>query len=133
MEEPAVGFVIFYHTRQHARNCEDRCLDLWCWTGRSPPSLPANPYGGGGYDLSDSGADQYDATRAGNFGRAATLYPRTLEILDQLDLLDEMNQIGSIGRNSVTWKDGKRVTGRGWHSTFYEMGETYLNYLLNIR
>lgn len=36
-------------------------------------------------------------------GRATTLYPRTLEMLDQIDLLDEMNQIGFIGRNSVTY------------------------------
>lgn len=47
------------------------------------------------------------------YGRACTLHPRTLEMLDQLDLLDDMNQIGYICRNSVTWKDGKRITSRG--------------------
>lgn len=54
-------------------------------------------------------------------------------MLDQLDLLDEMNQIGVVGRTSVTFKDGQRVTSRGWHGMFAEMGETYLDYLLNIR
>ncbi|KAL2829601.1 FAD binding domain-containing protein [Aspergillus pseudoustus] len=67
------------------------------------------------------------------YGRATTLYPRTLEMLDQLDLLDQMNQIGFIGRNSVTYKDGERVTSRGWHTMFQRMDGTYLDYCLNIR
>ena len=54
-------------------------------------------------------------------------------MLDQLDLLDDMNQIGFIGRNSVTFKDGQRVTSRGWHSMFRHMHGTYLDYCLNIR
>lgn len=67
------------------------------------------------------------------YGRATTLYPRTLELLDQLDLLEDLNQIGYIGRNSVTYKDGKRVTSRGWHVMFERMNGTFLNYCLNIR
>ena len=66
-------------------------------------------------------------------GRATTLYPRTLEMLDQLELLDKLNQIGYIGRNSVTYKDGKRVTSRGWHVMFQRMSGTFLDYCLNIR
>ena len=67
------------------------------------------------------------------YGRATTLYPRTLEMLDQLDLLEDLNQIGYIGRNSVTYKDGKRVTSRGWHVMFERMHGTFLDYCLNIR
>ena len=67
------------------------------------------------------------------YGRATTLYPRTLEMLDQLDLLEDLNQIGYIGRNSVTYKDGKRVTSRGWHAMFERMNGTFLDYCLNIR
>lgn len=67
------------------------------------------------------------------YGRATTLYPRTLEMLDQLDLLEDLNQIGYIGRNSVTYKDGKRVTSRGWHVMFERMHGTYLDYCLNLR
>ncbi|KAJ5131934.1 FAD binding domain-containing protein [Penicillium atrosanguineum] len=54
-------------------------------------------------------------------------------MLDQLDLLEDLNQIGYIGRNSVTFKDGKRVTSRGWHVMFERMNGTFLNYCLNIR
>ncbi|KAL5000639.1 FAD binding domain-containing protein [Aspergillus recurvatus] len=67
------------------------------------------------------------------YGRATTLYPRTLEMLDQLDLLDDLNQIGYIGRNSVTFNNGKRVTSRGWQKMFEAMHGTYLDYCLNIR
>jgi phenol 2-monooxygenase len=67
------------------------------------------------------------------YGRATSLFPRTLEMLDQLELLDELNQIGYIGRNSVTYKDGKRVTSRGWHFMFEHMHGTFLDYCLNIR
>lgn len=67
------------------------------------------------------------------YGRATTLYPRTLEMLDQLELLDEMNQIGFVARNSVTYKDGKLVTSRGWHVMFERMHGTFLDYCLNMR
>lgn len=67
------------------------------------------------------------------YGRASTLYPRTIELLDQLDLLEKLTQIGFIGRSSVTFKDGKRVTTRGWHPMFSMMHGTYFDYLLNIR
>ena len=56
-----------------------------------------------------------------------------MEMLDQVDLLDEMNQIGFITRTSVTYKDGKRIAARGWHSLFTHIDQSYLNYVLNIR
>ncbi|KAL4763176.1 pentachlorophenol 4-monooxygenase [Aspergillus foveolatus] len=77
--------------------------------------------------------EQHDKDLQAMYGRATTLYPRTLEMLDQLDLLDELNQIGYAGRNSVTFKDGRRVTTRGWHKMFEAMHGTYLDYCLNIR
>lgn len=68
------------------------------------------------------------------YGRASTLYPRSLEMLDQIDLLDEMRQIGFVARNSVTFdKSGQRVTSRGWHTIFEKMHGTFQDYLLNIR
>jgi phenol 2-monooxygenase len=54
-------------------------------------------------------------------------------MLDQLDLLDDLNQIGYICRNSVTWKDGKRITSRGWHLMFDRMDGTFMDYCLNLR
>ncbi|RDW59344.1 Pentachlorophenol 4-monooxygenase [Aspergillus mulundensis] len=77
--------------------------------------------------------EQHDKDQQAMYGRATTLYPRTLEMLDQLDLLDDLNQIGYVGRNSVTFKDGQRVTSRGWHRMFEAMHGTYLDYCLNIR
>ncbi|KAL4929565.1 pentachlorophenol 4-monooxygenase [Aspergillus undulatus] len=77
--------------------------------------------------------EQHDKAQQDMYGRATTLYPRTLEMLDQLDLLEDLNQIGYVGRNSVTYKDGKRVTSRGWHTMFQHMNGTYLDYCLNIR
>lgn len=67
------------------------------------------------------------------YGRACTLHPRTLEMLDQLDILDDMNQIEYICRNSLTWKDGKRITSRGWHLKFHRMDGTFMDYCLNLR
>jgi len=77
--------------------------------------------------------EKHDKTEQAMYGRATTLYPRSLEMLDQLELLDELNQIGYIARNSVTYKDGERVTSRGWHVMFERMHGTFLDYCLNIR
>ncbi|KAF7588083.1 hypothetical protein BBP40_006182 [Aspergillus hancockii] len=90
------------------------------------------------YGLARQGVDtvvveKHDKEQQAMYGRAITLYPRTLEMLDQLELLDELNQIGYVGRNSVTYNDGKRVTSRGWHVMFQRMTGTYLDYCLNIR
>ncbi|PLB54072.1 pentachlorophenol 4-monooxygenase [Aspergillus steynii IBT 23096] len=90
------------------------------------------------YSLARQGVDsllveQHNKQQQAMYGRATTLYPRTLEMLDQLDLLEELNQIGFIGRNSVTYKDGKRVTSRGWHAIFEQMNGTFRDYVLNIR
>jgi len=76
--------------------------------------------------------EQFDKTQQDMYGRASTLYPRTIEMLDQLDLLDEMAQVGLIGRASVTYKDGQRIQDRGW-DFLHTLSDTYLAYCLNIR
>ena len=43
------------------------------------------------------------------YGRAIALFPRTLEMLDQLDLIEPMLQQGFACRTSVTYKDGQRM------------------------
>ncbi|PYI07026.1 pentachlorophenol 4-monooxygenase [Aspergillus sclerotiicarbonarius CBS 121057] len=90
------------------------------------------------YSLAVQGVDsviveKHDTTQQAMYGRAGTLYPRTLEMLDQLELLDELNQIGYIARNSVTYKNGQLVTSRGWHIMYQRMHETFMDYILNIR
>ena len=44
-----------------------------------------------------------------------------------------MNQTGFISRGTVTYKDGKRLTDRGWISAIDMMHGTYMDYVLNIR
>ncbi|KAK5119752.1 hypothetical protein LTR85_007328 [Meristemomyces frigidus] len=67
------------------------------------------------------------------YGRACTLHSRTLEMLDQLELFDDLAQIGVVGNRNFTYKDGKKVQGRGW--TIFEKlaGKTFFDYSLNIR
>jgi len=77
--------------------------------------------------------EQHDKAQQDTYGRACTLYPRTIEMLDQLGLLDEMLQVGLVGRASVTYKDGQKVHDRGWDIVLSRMTDTHLDYCLNIR
>jgi phenol 2-monooxygenase len=67
------------------------------------------------------------------YGRASTLYPRTLEMLDQLDVLEPMAQIGYIARNYVNFRGGKRATSGGYKMLLSQMHDTYIDYVINIR
>lgn len=75
--------------------------------------------------------EQFDKTQQVMYRRASTLSLRTSELLDQLDLLDEIAQVGLIGRASVTYKDGQRVQDCGWDH-LHTLSDTYLTYNLNI-
>ena len=66
-------------------------------------------------------------------GRASTLYPRSLELLETLGLAGEMTQAGFVARSSAGYRDGKRVTARGWHQIFAALATSYHDYILNIR
>lgn len=79
------------------------------------------------------GTEQHDKAEQAMYGRATTLHPRTLELLDQLGILDDLDQIGYVARDSVTYRDGKRVTARGWEIMYQHMRGTFLDYCLNIR
>jgi phenol 2-monooxygenase len=61
------------------------------------------------------------------------LYPRSSEILDQLDLADELAQECFTCRKTVSYdKDGKEVQGRGWH--FMEnMKDTQWDFAMVLR
>lgn len=59
------------------------------------------------------------------YGLATTLYPRTLEMLDRLELLDGLNQIGYIARNSVTYKDGTLRIGNLYYDNARSAHERY--------
>ncbi|KAJ5764986.1 2-4-dichlorophenol 6-monooxygenase [Penicillium odoratum] len=63
--------------------------------------------------------EKQDTKTQETFGRAIALFPRTLEQLDQLDLIQPMLQKGFACRESVTYKDGiQQIPGRVW--TFME-------------
>ncbi|KAL4988599.1 FAD binding domain-containing protein [Aspergillus falconensis] len=67
------------------------------------------------------------------YGRAIALFPRTLELLDQLGIIEPMLQLGFACRSSFTYKDGKRVIpGRVW--TFMEnIKDTVYDFTLVLR
>ncbi|KAJ5611780.1 hypothetical protein N7528_008885 [Penicillium herquei] len=77
--------------------------------------------------------EQHDKQSQDAYGRAIALFPRTLEMLDQLDLIEPMLQLGFACRTSVTYKDGERVLpGRVW--TFMEnIQDTSYDFVLVIR
>lgn len=67
------------------------------------------------------------------YGRAITLYPRSSEMLDQLDLADDLAQECFACRSTVSYdSNGKEVSGRGW--AFVEkMKDTYWGFALVLR
>ncbi|KAJ5123319.1 hypothetical protein N7448_009416 [Penicillium atrosanguineum] len=67
------------------------------------------------------------------YGRAIALFPRTLEQLDQLDLIEPMLQLGFACRTSVTYKDGERIIpGRVW-SFMENIQDTTYDFVLVLR
>ncbi len=55
--------------------------------------------------------EQHERTKQIAYGRAAMIAPRTLEMLDQLDLADALGQIGFVARGQISYKNGQRVQG----------------------
>nr|GAT50221.1 pentachlorophenol 4-monooxygenase [Mycena chlorophos] len=54
--------------------------------------------------------EQDDKTTMPCYGRASTFWPRTIEMLDQLDLFDRLMQTGVVTRNSLHFRNGQRDT-----------------------
>ncbi|TPX11609.1 uncharacterized protein E0L32_007588 [Thyridium curvatum] len=67
------------------------------------------------------------------YGRATTMYCRSMELLEQLGVADDMLQSGFVARSAVTMNNGKRVTGRGFDSLPQSMINTLHDYFLSIR
>lgn len=66
-------------------------------------------------------------------GRATTLYPRSLELLEQVDVTKRLMQEGFVGRNSVCYLGGKRANERGWNIIMSHFKSSFHDYCLNIR
>ncbi|KAK7032807.1 pentachlorophenol 4-monooxygenase, partial [Favolaschia claudopus] len=68
------------------------------------------------------------------YGRATTMWPRTIEILDQLDLAERLLQIGVVTRNSLHFRDGRRSTGGLMYgSRMDKLGDTFSKFSLHLR
>lgn len=61
------------------------------------------------------------------------MYPRTLEMLDQVDVFEPMAEIAHIARGYVNYNAGKRVISGTYHSLFNQLHGTYFDYVINIR
>ena len=61
------------------------------------------------YGVSTMVVEQHIPTSDIRYGRAAMIMPRTLELLDQLDLADALGQIGFAARGQKAYKDGKML------------------------
>ncbi|PVH99998.1 FAD/NAD(P)-binding domain-containing protein [Periconia macrospinosa] len=67
------------------------------------------------------------------YGRAASLFARSLELLEQVDLTEDLVQEGFISRGGVNFKDGKRVDARGWNLMYQHSKRSFHDYNLNLR
>lgn len=61
------------------------------------------------YGLSTYIVEQHDREKQIMYGRAAMIAPRSLEMLEQLDLVDDLLQTGFVVRGQVQYKDGARI------------------------
>ena len=75
--------------------------------------------------------EQRERSKQTAYGRAAMIAPRTLEMLDQLDLADALGQMGFVVRGQVSYKDGERVASLTAASS--NVSNTFFDYLLLCR
>ncbi|KAJ7220146.1 FAD binding domain-containing protein, partial [Mycena pura] len=110
-----------------------------------PPTADAVIVGGGpvgsliAYQLARFGCTPYlieqeDKESAACYGRATTLWPRTIELLDQLDVAERLLQIGAVTRNGLHFRDGRRSHGGlMFGSRMDRLGDTYFKFALHLR
>ncbi|KAJ7116477.1 FAD binding domain-containing protein [Mycena epipterygia] len=68
------------------------------------------------------------------YGRATTMWPRTIEMLDQVDLAERLMQIGVVTRNALHFRDGRRSTGGlMFGSRMDKLGDTFYKFSLHVR
>lgn len=83
------------------------------------------------YGVSTYVVEQHERAKQSAYGRAAMIAPRTLEMLDQLDLADALGQIGFVVRGQVSYKNGERVENLTAASS--NISDTFFDYLLLCR
>ncbi|KAK4055564.1 hypothetical protein OIV83_000110 [Microbotryomycetes sp. JL201] len=78
--------------------------------------------------------EQLDKRDLGYYGRATTMWPRTLEMIDALGLLDGMLEQGVISRSGTNFKDGKAVSGGlVFGHRMDKHGDTRFKFALHLR
>ncbi|KAJ7163950.1 FAD binding domain-containing protein [Mycena crocata] len=78
--------------------------------------------------------EQDDKKKMPCYGRATTLWPRTIELLDQLDLAERLLQIGVVTRNALHFLDGRRSNGGlMFGSRMDKLGDTFYKFSLHLR
>ncbi|KAI1639007.1 FAD binding domain-containing protein [Biscogniauxia mediterranea] len=89
--------------------------------------------GGGGGGISVRIIEKHTKSVQDAYGRAITLFPRTIEMLDQLGLADELLQHGFACRDTAAYDArGREVHGRGW-SFLHDMKDTAFDFPLVLR
>ncbi|ESK88511.1 pentachlorophenol 4-monooxygenase [Moniliophthora roreri MCA 2997] len=78
--------------------------------------------------------EQEDKTLSNPYGRACTLWPRTIELLDQLDLAERLLQTGVVTRTGLHFYEGRRVKGGLMYgSRMDKLGDTFFKFALHLR
>ena len=83
------------------------------------------------YGLSTYVVEQHDRAKQIMYGRAAMIAPRSLELLEQLDLSDALTQIGFVMRGQRHYKNGERIEGNKYASA--NTSDTFYDFLLLCR
>ncbi|KZS95130.1 FAD/NAD(P)-binding domain-containing protein [Sistotremastrum niveocremeum HHB9708] len=78
--------------------------------------------------------ERYEKSTQAIYGRACILWPRTLELLDQLGVYEDLSDIGFVLRGADTYRDGKRLEGRGWSFVGNaSRGKTFFTHHIGVR
>ena len=84
------------------------------------------------YGVSTYVVEQRERAEQERYGRAAMIAPRTLELLDQLDLADALGQIGFVARGQVAYKSNGEKT-EGINTATSDIMGTFFDYGLLCR
>lgn len=78
-------------------------------------------------------SEQRERQAQQSFGRACTLYPRTLELLEQVGVAEEIVQAAFTGKSYAVYKDGKKQIRQTWQAMLPYMESSFHGYITNIR
>ena len=76
-------------------------------------------------------AEQHDKIKHEMYGRAAMLAPRTLEMLEQLDVEESLGQAGFVTRGQSSYRGEAKTNSITYASSNFH--DTFIDYLLLIR